>query len=302
MKPGLKFKQAITDNKPLQIVGAVNAYSAIMAEKIGHKALYLSGGGVAACSLGVPDLAITTLQDVLIDANRITDATDLPLLVDIDTGFGGAFNIARCIKQMEKSGVAAVHMEDQVGQKRCGHRPNKSIVTSSEMVDRIKSATDARSDEDFCIMARTDSLAVEGLDAAIDRICQYIEAGADMIFPEAFTSLAQYQKLSQAINKPILANITEFGATELFNKKELFEAGVEMVLYPLSAFRTAAAASEMTYKTILKDGDQKNDVKNMQSRAELYEYLGYHSYEEKLDKLLGQSDIYLKNHHKKLRK
>jgi methylisocitrate lyase len=283
ISPGLKFKKALTDNKPLQIVGAINAYSAMMAEKIGHKALYLSGGGVAACSLAVPDLAITNLNDVLIDANRITDATNLPLLVDIDTGFGGEFNIARTIKQMQKAQVAAVHMEDQVGQKRCGHRPGKSLVSVSEMTDRIKAAIDARTDDDFCIMARTDALAVEGLNAAIDRAHKYIEAGADMIFPEAFTELKQYQTLKRKINKPILANITEFGATELFNKKELQDYGVDMVLYPLSAFRTASYATEKTYKTILNEGDQKQDIKNMQTRNQLYDYLDYHKFESNLD-------------------
>lgn len=282
---GLQFKQALKNNKPLQIVGAVNAYSALMAEKIGHKAIYLSGGGVAASSLARPDLGISTLYDVLEDAKRITDVCSLPILVDCDTAWGGSFNIARCVREMIRSGVSAIHIEDQVMQKRCGHRPNKAIVSKQEMVDRIKAAVDAKTDSDFMIMARTDALAVEGLDAAIDRSLACIEAGADMIFPEAIHTLEQYQIFSKKIKVPILANITEFGQTPLFSCDELEKSGVAMVLYPLSAFRAMSKAAENVYAHILNDGHQQNVVDSMQTRNELYEYLNYHSYEKKLDEL-----------------
>ena len=281
------FKQAVNTNHPLAIVGTVNAYSAIMAEKIGHKAIYLSGGGVAACSLGVPDLAISTLHDVLEDARRITAACSLPLLVDIDVGWGGAFNIGRCVREMSKAQVSAVHIEDQVAQKRCGHRPNKAIVTQSEMCDRIKAAVDARLDNDFVIMARTDALAVEGMSGAIERAQAYVEVGADMVFPEAINTLEQYQEFSSALTAPILANITEFGATPLFSQQQLHQVGVKMVLYPLSAFRAMSKAAENVYQTILNDGHQQNEVANMQTRSELYDYLNYHDYEDKLDKLFA---------------
>jgi methylisocitrate lyase len=259
-----------------------------MAEKCGHKAIYLSGGGVAACSLGIPDLGISTLKDVLEDAARITDASSLPLLVDIDTGWGGAFNIARCIREMVRTNVAGVHIEDQVMQKRCGHRPNKAIVSQAEMVDRIKAAVDARSDDDFVIMARTDALAVEGFDAAIDRAVACVEAGADMIFPEAMTELDQYRKFVEAVDVPVLANITEFGATPLFNSEELASVGVKLSLYPLSAFRAMSLAALNVYQHILADGSQQNVVATMQTRMELYDFLGYHQYEQSLDHLFNE--------------
>ena len=261
-----------------------------MAKTAGHKAVYLSGGGVAAASHGLPDLGITSLNDVIDDAARICDATDLPLLVDIDTGWGGAFNIARTIRSMEKAGVAAVHIEDQVAQKRCGHRPNKAIVSQQEMVDRIKAATDSRVDENFVVMARTDSLAVEGLEPAIERAIACVEAGADAIFPEAIIELKQYSRFAEAVNVPILANITEFGKTPLFNCSDLNDAGVAMVLYPLSAFRAMSKAALAVYETIAKDGDQSSLIENMQSREELYEILNYHSYEKKLDSLFEESN------------
>lgn len=286
---GLRFREALKANSPLQIVGTINAYSAMMAEKIGHKAVYLSGGGVANASYGLPDLGMTSLNDVLVDANRITSVTDLPLMVDIDTGWGGAFNIAKTIKDMEKVGVAAVHIEDQVAQKRCGHRPNKEIVSTEEMVDRIKAAVDARTDENFFIMARTDSFAQEGLDAAIERAQAYIEAGADGIFAEAVQTEEHYRRFSSELNVPILANITEFGKTELWNKEELGEWGVDMVLYPLSAFRAMNKAAEMVYTSILEKGDQRDVVDAMQTRMELYDYLDYHTYEQKLDALFAQN-------------
>jgi methylisocitrate lyase len=286
--PGLKLRQAVEHNNPLQVVGTVNAYSAIMAEKCGHKAIYLSGGGVAACSLGTPDLGITTLQDVLEDARRITDASSLPLLVDVDTGWGGAFNIARCIREMIRANVAGIHIEDQVLQKRCGHRPNKAIVSQAEMVDRIKAAVDARSDESFVIMARTDALAVEGLDAAIARAVACVEAGADMIFPEAMTELEQYQKFVDAVGVPVLANITEFGATPLFSSEQLASVGVKLSLYPLSAFRAMSLAALNVYEHILADGSQQNVVDSMQTRMELYDFLNYHEYEQTLDKLFTE--------------
>lgn len=282
---GLRFRQAVSSENPLAIVGCVNAYFARLATASGFKAIYLSGGGVAACSCGIPDLGITSLEDVLIDARRITDNVDTPLLVDIDTGWGGAFNISRTIKAMEKAGVAAVHLEDQVAQKRCGHRPNKAIVSQMEMVDRVKAAVDARVDENFVIMARTDALAVEGLDAAIERAQACVEAGADMIFPEAITELAMYQQFVDAVKVPVLANITEFGATPLYSQQQLAQVGVDMVLYPLSTFRAASKAALNVYQAIKNDGTQENVVDTMQPRMELYDYLGYHDYEQKLDKL-----------------
>lgn len=286
--PGQHFRQAVAQEHPLQVVGAINAYAARLAEHSGFKALYLSGGGVAAASCGIPDLGITTLEDVLIDARRITDVTDLPLLVDIDTGWGGAFNIARAIRSLERAGVAAVHIEDQVQQKRCGHRPNKAIVSKEEMVDRIKAATDARRDDSFVIMARTDALAVEGLDAAIDRARACVEAGADMIFPEAMTDLSMYRQFAEAVGVPVLANITEFGATPLYTTEELAAHGVGLVLYPLSAFRAMSKAALEVYGAIRRDGTQQNVVEHMQTRMDLYEHLGYHAYEQKLDALFAE--------------
>ena len=288
MNSGKKFRQAVEENTPLQVVGTVNAYTAIMAEKTGHKALYLSGGGVAACSLGVPDFGISTLSDVVEDASRICNASALPLLVDIDTGWGGAFNISRAIRDLEKTGVAAVHIEDQVMQKRCGHRPHKMIVPLNDMTDRIKAAVDARKNVDFVVMARTDALAVEGMQSAIDRAIACTEAGADMIFPEAMVSLEQYQEFVDAVNVPVLANITEFGATPLFSSEELASVGVKLQLYPLSAFRAMSLAALNTYESILNDGHQKNVVDQMQTRMELYDFLGYHAYEQKLDNLFAQ--------------
>jgi methylisocitrate lyase len=288
MTAGNKFRQAIKDNNPLMIVGAINAYSAILAEKQNHKAIYLSGGGVAAASHGIPDLGITTMEDVLVDAKRITSASKLPLLVDIDTGWGGAFNIARTIKEMTKAGVAAVHMEDQVSQKRCGHRPNKSLVTCEEMVDRIKAAVDAKEDDSFFIMARTDAFASEGMQAAIDRSSKYLEAGADGIFLEAVTDLEDYKKFNSQVDALLLANITEFGKTPLFTNKELASVGVDMSLYPLSAFRAMSLAAEKVYESLLKEGTQRNVLDIMQTREELYERLNYHEFEQKLDKLFSE--------------
>jgi methylisocitrate lyase len=285
LSPGARFRKALKENNPLQVVGAINAYCAMLAEDSGHKAIYLSGGGVANASYGIPDLGITSLNDVIHDVERICNATDLPLLVDIDTGWGGAFNIARTIKSMERAGAAAVHIEDQVSQKRCGHRPNKAIVSQSEMADRVKAAVDARTDGDFVIMARTDALAVEGIDSAIERAVACVEAGADAIFPEAMLELGQYRQFADAVKVPVLANITEFGATPLFNCEELAENGVAMVLYPLSAFRAMSKAALGVYQTIAINGDQKACIDKMQSRTELYEVLGYHVYEEKLDAL-----------------
>lgn len=282
---GARFRAALQAEKPLQIIGAINAYHAMLATQSGFKAIYLSGGGVAAGSLGLPDLGISTLEDVLVDVRRITDAVDTPLLVDIDTGFGGAFNIARTIKSVEKAGAAAVHIEDQVSAKRCGHRPNKAIVTLEEMVDRVKAAVDARNDPNFVIMARTDALAVEGLQSAIDRACACAEAGADMIFPEAMTELGMYQQFVDAVKVPVLANITEFGSTPLFTVDELASADVSMVLYPLSAFRAMNKAALNVYQTVKKEGTQKNVVDTMQTRMELYDCLGYHAFEQKLDAL-----------------
>lgn len=283
--PGGRFRAALAAEKPLQIIGAINAYHAMLATQSGFKAIYLSGGGVAAGSLGLPDLGISGLEDVLVDVRRITDAVDTPLLVDIDTGFGGAFNIARTIKSVAKAGAAAVHIEDQVSAKRCGHRPNKAIVSLDEMVDRVKAAVDAKPYDDFVVMARTDALAVEGLQSAIDRACACVEAGADMIFPEAMTDLNMYQQFVDAVKVPVLANITEFGSTPLFTVEELATAGVGMVLYPLSAFRAMNQAALKVYQGVRKDGTQKNVLSLMQTRADLYEHLGYHAFEQKLDAL-----------------
>ncbi|KZX01538.1 2-methylisocitrate lyase [Pseudoalteromonas luteoviolacea] len=288
MSAGKKFRDALNVNQPLQIVGTINAYSAMMAKQIGHQAIYLSGGGVANASYGLPDLGMTSLNDVIADVQRITSACDLPLMVDIDTGWGGAFNIAKTIRDMEKAGAAAVHLEDQVAQKRCGHRPNKEIVSTAEMVDRIKAAVDARIDKDFFIMARTDAFAQEGLEAAIERAKAYVEAGADGIFAEAVQTEEHYRAFSEALDVPILANMTEFGKTELWNKQELAEWGVGMVLYPLSAFRAMNKAAELVYRTLLNDGDQKAVVDTMQTRMDLYDYLGYHGYEQKLDALFAE--------------
>ena len=288
MTPGSRFRQQVADNDPLQVVGTINAYSAIMAERVGHKAIYLSGGGVAACSFGTPDLGITTMKDVLEDVLRITDASDLPLLVDIDTGWGGNFNIARCVREMTRAGAAAVHIEDQVMQKRCGHRPNKAIVSQGEMVDRIKAAVDAKTDDDFVVMARTDALAVEGMNSAIERAIACVEAGADMIFPEAINTLEQYQTFAQAVAVPCLANITEFGATPLFRAEELAAVGIKIQLFPLSAFRAMSKAALDVYQHILTDGTQQNTLASMQTRMELYDFLGYHDYEQKLDELFAQ--------------
>ena len=285
MTAGTKFREALKLNSPLVIPGAINAYSGILAEKAGHKAIYLSGGGVAAASYGMPDLGITSMDDVLIDVKRISNATSLPLLVDIDTGWGGAFNISRTIKEMIDAGCAAVHMEDQVSQKRCGHRPNKSLVSSNEMQDRIKAAVDGRHDESFFIMARTDALASEGMSGAIDRASSYVEQGADGIFLEAVTSLEDYKEFKNAIDIPLLANITEFGKTPLFTKEELEGVDVDMILYPLTAFRAMSKAAEKIYISLAKEGTQEGLLDIMQTREELYEYLNYHSYEEKLDSL-----------------
>ncbi|GHA64811.1 2-methylisocitrate lyase [Photobacterium aphoticum] len=281
--PGARFKHAVATHHPLQIVGAINAYCAMLAEQTGHHALYISGAGVANASYGLPDLGMTALPDVLEDVRRITAASRLPVLVDIDTGFGGPLNIARTIQEMERCGAAAVHIEDQIDQKRCGHRPNKSLVATSDMVARIKAAVNARTDPDFVIMARTDALAVEGMDAAIERACAYVEAGADMIFPEAMHSLADYQQFAQAVKVPVLANITEFGQTPLFSTTELAAQGVSMVLYPLSAFRAMNQAALSVYTHLLEDGHQRNVVDTMQTREALYQYLGYHRYESQLD-------------------
>ena len=288
MNAGGRFRGAVGEEKPLQVAGAINAYTARLAEATGFKALYLSGGGVAANSLGMPDLGISTMEDVLVDVRRITDASGLPLLVDIDTGWGGAFNIARTIRQMIKAGAAAVHMEDPVGQKRCGHRPGKELVPTAEMVDRIKAAVDARTDEGFVLMARTDALAGEGLAAAIARAQAYVAAGADMIFAEAVTELGQYTEFRAAVGVPILANITEFGQTPLWTREELAGAGVDIVLYCCGAYRAMNAAALKVYEAIRGEGTQKNVVGLMQSRADLYKYLDYHAYERKLDELFAK--------------
>lgn len=285
--PGLKFRQAVKDHAPLQVVGTINAFTARMAKQIGHKAIYLSGGGVAANSLGLPDLGISSLADVLTDVNRITHACDLPLLVDADTGFGGAFNIARTVRSLTRAGAAGMHIEDQVATKRCGHRPGKAIVSSAEMVDRIKAAVDARSDENFVIMARTDALAIEGMEKTVERAVACVEAGADMIFPEAMLELEQYTRFKQVVGVPILANITEFGHTPLFSTPELGEAGVDIVLYCCGAYRAMNRGAETVYKALLEDGHQRRVIDTMQTRAELYDYLAYHEYEQKLDELFA---------------
>lgn len=285
---GARFRAALKAEKPLQIIGAINAYHAILATQSGFKAIYLSGGGVAAGSLGLPDLGISTLEDVLIDVRRITDAVETPLLVDIDTGWGGAFNIARSVKSIAKAGAAAVHIEDQVSAKRCGHRPNKAIVSLDEMVDRVKAAVDAKPYDDFVVMARTDALAVEGLQSAIDRACACVEAGADMIFPEAMTELSMYKQFAAAVKVPVLANITEFGSTPLFTVDELRSADVSMVLYPLSAFRAMNQAALNVYQVVKNEGTQANVLSTMQTRMALYEHLGYHAFEQKLDALYKQ--------------
>ena len=282
---GKKLKEALSNNSPLKIVGTINAYSALLAEKEGHEAIYLSGGGVAASSLGVPDLGISSLQDVLVDVERITNATSLPLLVDADTGWGGAFNISRTVKSLINYGAAGMHIEDQVSQKRCGHRPNKEIVSTQEMIDRIKTSVDSKTDQDFVVMARTDALANEGLESAIERALAYQEAGADALFPEAFIKLEQYVELKKHITIPILANITEFGQTPLFGCDELADSGVDMVLYPLTAFRAMSKAAEMVYREIKHNNSQESLLKNMQTRDELYDVLDYHSFENKLDEL-----------------
>lgn len=288
LTPGQKFRRAVEENHPLQVVGAVTANSAIIAERVGHKALYLSGGGVAASSLGIPDLGITTLHDVVEDIKRITGVTSAPLLVDIDTGWGGAFNIARATREVAQAGAAGFHIEDQVMQKRCGHRPNKAIVSLEEMVDRVKAAVDARTDASFVIMARTDALAVEGMQSAIDRAMACVEAGADMIFPEAMNKLEQYAEFTKAVKVPVLANITEFGATPLYTTTELSSVGVKLVLYPLSAFRAMCKAAENVYTHLLQEGTQKNVLDTMQTRMELYDTIGYHAYEQKLDALFAK--------------
>jgi methylisocitrate lyase len=285
---GARFRAAVKDERPLQVVGCIYAYAARMAERVGFKAIYLSGGGVAAGSLGVPDLGITTLEDVLTDVRRIAGSTRLPLLVDADTGFGGAFNIARTVRSLIASGAGAMHIEDQVQAKRCGHRPGKAIVAKTEMVDRIKAAVDARTDPAFVIMARTDALAVEGVEPAIERAAACVEAGADMVFPEAVTELAVFRRFADAVRVPILANITEFGVTPLFSVDELAGAGVGIVLYPLSAFRAMNAAALSVYETVRRDGSQKRVVSAMQTRAELYDFLDYHAYEGKLDELFSK--------------
>lgn len=285
--PGLKFRKALSEESPLQVVGAITAYAAMLAQAAGFKAVYLSGGGVAANSLGIPDLGISTMEDVLTDANRITNACSLPLMIDIDTGWGGAFNISRTIKSCIKAGVAAVHIEDQVGQKRCGHRPGKEVVTKEEMVDRVKAAVDAKTDSNFVIMARTDAAAVEGIDAAIERAVAYVEAGADMIFPEAMNTLDDYRRFKAAVKVPILANLTEFGSTPFFTVDELRGANVDIALYCCGAYRAMNAAALKFYETTRREGTQKNVVDTMQSRADLYKYLGYHNYEDKLDSLFA---------------
>lgn len=282
---GARFRAAIAAESPLQVIGAITAYAGLMARRVGYKALYLSGGGVAANSLGMPDLGISTMEDVLTDARRIVDATGLPLLVDIDTGWGGAFNIARTIRNFERVGVAAVHIEDQVGQKRCGHRPGKEVVPREEMVDRVKAAVDAKADKDFVVMARTDAAAVEGIDAAIERACAYVEAGADMIFPEAMKTLDDYRKFKAAVKVPILANLTEFGSTPFFTTDELRSAKVDIALYCCGAYRAMNKAALNFYETVRREGTQRNIIDTLQTREELYDFLGYHAYEDKLDAL-----------------
>ena len=286
---GRRFRDAIAAEKPLQVMGTVNAYAAMMATKVGYKAIYLSGAGCANYSYGLPDLGLTSLEDVLIDARRITSVTDTPLLVDIDTGWGGAFNISRTVTEMIRAGVAAVHIEDQVAQKRCGHRPNKEIVPVEEMVDRVKAAVDAKTDSDFVVMARTDSLQKEGLNGVIDRISAYVEAGADAIFAEAMTDITMYRKVCDAVNVPVLANITEFGDTPYYTTSELGEQGIAMVLYPLSGTRAMQKAALAVYEAVRKEGTQVNVLDLMQKRKELYEFLNYHSYEDKIDQLFSKN-------------
>jgi methylisocitrate lyase len=289
MSAGQRFREALSEEKPLQIVGTICAYHAVMAKRVGYRAIYLSGAGVAASSLGLPDLGISNLDDVLTDIRRITDVCDLPLLVDVDTGFGAsAFNVARTTRSLIKFGAAAMHIEDQVGAKRCGHRPGKELVSREEMTDRIKAAVDARTDSSFVIMARSDALANEGLESAIQRLVSYVEAGADMVFPEAITELSMYRKVADAVKVPILANITEFGKTPLFTVEELRSASCAMVLYPLSPFRAMNKAALRVYEKLRKEGTQKNVVGDMQTREELYEFLNYHSYEKKLDELFSR--------------
>ena len=287
LSAGVRFRKAIAEEKPLQVMGTVNAYAAMMATQVGYRAIYLSGAGVANYSYGLPDLGITSLEDVLTDVRRITAMVDTPLLVDIDTGWGGAFNIARTIKEMIKAGAAAVHIEDQVAQKRCGHRPNKEVVSIDEMVDRVKAAVDAKTDNEFVVMARTDSLQKEGLNGVIDRISAYVEAGADAIFAEAMTDITMYRKVCDAVNVPVLANITEFGDTPYYTTKELGEQGISMVLYPLSATRAMQKAALAVYETVRREGTQVNVLDTMQQRKELYEFLNYHSYEDKIDQLFA---------------
>lgn len=285
LSPGARMRAVIESQNPLQVVGTINAYTAMMAERVGHKAIYLSGAGVANASFGLPDLGMTSLNDVVEDAKRITSATDVPLLVDIDTGWGGAFNISRTIKEMEKAGVAAVHIEDQVAQKRCGHRPNKEIVSLAEMIDRIKAAVDAKNDPDFIVMARTDALAVEGLDAAVERAVACAEAGADAIFAEALTDIEMYRKFTDVLDVPVLANMTEFGQTDLYTTEQLAGVGIDMVLYPLSAFRAMNQAALNVYQALKNDGTQEAVVETMQTRKDLYDFLNYHAFEDKLDAL-----------------
>jgi len=295
MSAGARFWKALQEERPLQVAGTINAYSALLAEKAGFKAIYLSGAGVANASFGLPDLAMTTLGDVCEDIRRISYATEVPLLVDADTGWGGAFMIGRTVREMIRAGAAACHIEDQVGVKRCGHRPGKALVPASEMVDRIKAAVDGRSDDKFAIMARTDAHAVEGQQAALDRAAAYVEAGADMIFAEALTTLDEYQQFTSAISVPVLANLTEFGKTPLFTTEELAGVGVRLALYPLSAYRAMAKAAEDVYRTLRKDGSQQAVIDKMQTRMELYEVLGYHEYEEKLDQLFADKDLQRKD-------
>jgi methylisocitrate lyase len=287
---GARFRAALAAESPLQVMGAITAYAGLMAKRVGYRALYLSGGGVAANSLGMPDLGISTMEDVLTDARRIVDATQMPLLVDIDTGWGGAFNIGRTIRSFERVGVAAVHLEDQVGQKRCGHRPGKEVVSREEMVDRVKAAVDARGDRDFVVMARTDAAAVEGIDRAIERAVAYVEAGADMIFPEAMKTLDDYRRFKAAVKVPILANLTEFGSTPFFTTDELREAGVDIALYCCGAYRAMNKAALNFYETVRREGTQRNIIDTLQTRADLYDFLGYHAYEDKLDELFAQKN------------
>ena len=285
---GARFRAALSEETPLQVMGAITAYAGLMAKRTGYRALYLSGGGVAANSLGMPDLGISTMEDVLTDARRIVEATQLPLLVDIDTGWGGAFNISRTIRSFERVGVAAVHMEDQIGQKRCGHRPNKEVVSKQEMTDRVKAAVDGRTDAGFVIMARTDAAAVEGIDAAIERAVASVEAGADMIFPEAMKTLEDYRRFREAVKVPILANLTEFGSTPFFTTQELASANVDIALYCCGAYRAMNKAALNFYETVRREGTQKNIIDTLQTREELYDFLGYHAYEQKLDTLFGK--------------